>query len=79
MHTTYICIKSNSTSCKSKRIRSMSFKTSFEGFLLLFPYKEYMGNPVCKSISSLTLAPASAFPLNPCSGEKTLTIFTPSF
>ncbi len=32
-----------------------------------------MGNPVCKSISSLTLAPASTCPLNPCSGEKTLT------
>ena len=41
-----------------------------DGFLF-FPYKAMIDKPVLVSTPSLISSPASAFPLNPCSGAKT--------
>ena len=57
----------------SKIIISNPFSCLFVGFLF-FPYSEIILIPVFGSILLLINSPASAFPLNPCSGEKILLI-----
>ena len=48
---------------------SIPLSCLFVGFLFL-PYNEIISIPVFVSILLLIFSPASASPLNPCSGEK---------